>query len=81
MIRNPSIAHYVSRMPTPITPCPVTRELYGHTKWVLVPEEVRREVRTAFFWASPSDVDAAVAVHQERVDQSRYVAGARSVQQ
>lgn len=81
VIRNPTVAHYVSMMQTPIAPCPVTRELYGQTKWVLVESEVRREIRSRFFWVSGSDLDAAVAEHRERVASSRYVAGARSVQQ
>jgi hypothetical protein len=81
MIRNPTVAHYVSRMQTPIAPCPVTRELYGNTRWVLVESEVRREIRSKFFWVSQSDLDGAVAEHRERVTSSRYVAGARSVQQ
>jgi hypothetical protein len=80
MIKNPKVAHYVSRMKTPIVPCSVTRELYGTTKWVLVEDEVRRELKREFFWIGQSDLEAAIEEHRYRVDSGRYVAGARSVQ-
>jgi hypothetical protein len=79
MIRNPSIAYFVARQVTPIVPCSVTLELYGYKRWVLVEQEVRREIKHNFFWASEKDVEGAVLVHRERVEKSWYSAGARVV--